>query len=67
MTDPNFLDKDLSLGGNVFRSENGSGSGFGNGEQKYSLKSTGAKISLGYDITDDLSHEIDYLIQIRKA
>jgi len=63
LTDPNFLDKDLSLGGNVFRSENGSGSGFGNGEQKYSLKSTGAKISLGYDITDDLSHEIDYLIK----
>ena len=63
LTDPNFLDKDLSLGGNVFRSENGSGSGFGNGEQKYSLKSTGAKISLGYDITDDLSHDIDYLIK----
>jgi outer membrane protein insertion porin family len=63
LTDPNFLDKDLSLGGNVFRSENGSGSGFGNGEQNYSLKSTGAKISLGYDITDDLSHDIEYLIK----
>ena len=63
LTDPNFLDKDLSLGGNVFRSENGSGSGFGNGEQNYSLKSTGAKVSLGYDITDDLSHDIDYLIK----
>jgi outer membrane protein insertion porin family len=63
LTDPNFLDKDLSLGGNVFRSENGRGSGFANGEQKYSLKTIGAKTSLGYDITDDLSHEVEYSIK----
>lgn len=63
LTDPNFMDKDLSLGGNLYRSENGKGSGFGNGEQNYSLKSTGAKLSLGYDITDDLSHSIDYSIK----
>ncbi len=63
LTDPNFMDKDLSLGGNLYRSENDKGSGFGNGEQNYSLKSTGAKLSLGYDITDDLSHSIDYSIK----
>jgi len=63
LTDPNFMDKDLSLGGSVFRSENGSGSGFTNQELNYSLKSTGAKISLGYDISDDLSHEIEYGIK----
>ncbi len=63
ITDPNFLDKDLSLGGNIYRSENGRGSGFANGEQNYSLKSIGARTSLGYDITDDLSHSIDYSIK----
>jgi outer membrane protein insertion porin family len=63
ITDPNFLDKDLSLGGNIYRSENSSGSGFANGEQNYSLKSLGAKTTLGYDITDDLSHAIEYSIK----
>lgn len=63
LTDPNFMDKDLSLGGNIYRSENGRGSGFANGEQNYSLKSTGARTSLGYDITDDLSHSVDYSIK----
>ncbi len=60
ITDPHFMDKDLSLGVNAFRSENGKGSGFSGGEQKYSLKSTGVRTSLGYDITDDLSHDIEY-------
>jgi len=63
ITDPNFLDKDLSLGVNLFRSENGRGSGFAKGEQNYSLVSTGAKTSLGYDITEDLFHEIEYSIK----
>jgi outer membrane protein insertion porin family len=63
LTDPNFMDKDLSLGGSLFRSENGSGSGFTNQDLTYSLKSTGGKISLGYDISDDLSHEIDYSLK----
>ena len=63
LTDPNFMDRDLSLGGSIFRSENGSGSGFTDKELNYSLKSTGAKFSLGYDISDDLSHEIDYGIK----
>jgi outer membrane protein insertion porin family len=63
ITDPNFLDKDLSLGVNLFKNHDGKGSGFGNGEQKYSKDSLGAKTSVGYDITDDLFHEVDYLIK----
>ena len=63
ITDPYFLDKDLSLGGSVFLSNNGSGSGFGNGEQNYAMLSKGAKVLAGYDITDDLSHDVDYLIK----
>lgn len=63
LTDPNFLDRDLSLGWNLFRSENGRGSGFANGTQNYSLTSTGAKGILGYDITDDLDHSIEYSIK----
>ena len=63
LTDPNFMDKDFSLGGNVFRTENGSGSGFTNQELNYAMKSMGAKVSVGYDISEDLSHEIDYQIK----
>lgn len=63
ITDPAFMDKDLSAGINLFRREDGKGSGFANGEQKYSSQSTGARTSVGYDITEDLSHEIDYLIK----
>jgi len=29
----------------------------------YSMKSTGAKVNLGYEIVDDLTHSIDYLIK----
>ena len=63
MTNPHFLDKDLSLGVNFFRTQDGRGSGFGNGEQNYSKTSTGGKTSIGYDITDDLSHEVEYLLK----
>ncbi len=63
ITDPNFLDKDLSLGVNLFKNHDGKGSGFGNGEQKYTKDSLGAKTSVGYDITEDLFHEVDYLIK----
>lgn len=60
LTDPNFLDRDLVLSGTVFRNQNGRGSGFAQGEQNYSLKSIGAKTYIRYDITEDLSHEIEY-------
>jgi outer membrane protein insertion porin family len=63
VTDPNFLDRDLTLGVNLFKNQDGRGSGFGNGEQNYAKTSIGARTSIGYDITDDLSHEIDYLIK----
>ena len=63
ITDPNFLDRDLSLGVNLFKNQNGRGSGFAQGEQNYAQTSIGARTSLGYDITDDLSHEIEYLIK----
>ncbi|MFK7973521.1 MAG: outer membrane protein assembly factor BamA [Rickettsiaceae bacterium] len=63
LADPNFMDKDLLLGGTVFLREDGSGSGFSNGEHKYSSKSTGVKILLGYDINNDLSHDIEYMIK----
>jgi outer membrane protein insertion porin family len=63
VTNPHFLDKDLSLGVNFFRTQDGRGSGFGNGEQNYSKTSTGGKTLIGYDITDDLSHEVEYLLK----
>ena len=63
VTNPHFLDKDLSLGVNFFRTHDGRGSGFGNGEQNYSKTSTGGRTSIGYDITEDLSHEVEYLLK----
>ena len=63
VTDPAFMEKDLSLGVNLTRSENGKGSGFANGEQNYSMSSTGIRFTLGYNITDDLSHELEYSIK----
>jgi outer membrane protein insertion porin family len=64
VTDPSFMDKDLSLGFNLSRSENGKGSGFTPQEQKhYSSKSTAANVTMGYNITDDLTHDIDYTIK----
>lgn len=63
ITDPNFLDRDLSLTTNFFKNQSGRKSGFNNGEQNYSLRSIGGGASLGYDITDDLSHSIDYQLK----
>lgn len=69
LTDPHFADTDISLGGNVFKSDKGRGSGFDraamtyNKSSNYNQSSVGAKISMGYDIVEDLSHEIDYTIK----
>jgi outer membrane protein insertion porin family len=63
VTDPHFLDKDLSLGVNLFRSQSGRSSGFLQAEQSYSIKSLGASTTLGYDIAEDLNHSIDYTIK----
>lgn len=63
ITEPYFLDRDLSLGTSVFKSYSGSGSGFASTEQNYDLKTLGMKVSLGYQIFDDLRHDIDYTIK----
>lgn len=63
LTDPHFLDKDISLGGNIFKSQSGRSSGFLQAEQNYSQKSVGVSSSLGYNIAEDLSHSIDYTIK----
>jgi len=63
ITEPHFMDKDLSLSGNIFKNHSGKSGGFGQIEQNYILDSKGLKASLGYDIKDDLSHEIEYTIK----
>ncbi|AAU03634.1 outer membrane protein assembly factor BamA [Rickettsia typhi] len=64
ITDPHFLDRDLSLSVNAFRNYTGRGASVLNTtDQSYKLHSIGVKISLGYDMKEDLSHEIDYLIK----
>ncbi|WP_375326720.1 outer membrane protein assembly factor BamA [Candidatus Tisiphia endosymbiont of Nemotelus uliginosus] len=64
ITEPHFLDKDLSLGINVFKNHVGRGTSFlSQGDQNYTLKSVGLKTSLGYEIAEDLSHEIEYTIK----
>ncbi len=63
LTDPNFMDRDLKLGFSVFHSENGRGSGFSGGKQNYKKESTGGSVNFGYDITEDLSHDIGYSVK----
>lgn len=64
LTDPYFLDKNLSLGINVFRNHVGHGASFlSQGDQTYTLNTLGAKTTLGYEIKKDLSHEIEYTIK----
>ncbi len=63
ITEPHFMDRDLSLGINMFRRYDGRGSGFAQADQSYSLNSVGATTSLGYEIVEDLSHDIEYTIK----
>ncbi|ABV78734.1 Outer membrane protein omp1 [Rickettsia bellii OSU 85-389] len=64
ITDPHFLDRDLSLGVSGFINKSGRGqSVLSNTDQNYRQHSVGGKTSLGYEIKEDLSHEIDYLIK----
>lgn len=63
VTEPHFMDKDLSLSGNVFKNHSGKSGGFGQIEQNYILDSIGLKTSLGYEIKEDLTHDIDYTIK----
>ncbi|XVN43437.1 MAG: outer membrane protein assembly factor BamA [Candidatus Rickettsia vulgarisii] len=64
VTDPYFLDRDLSLGVNIFRNHVGHGVSFlSQGDQNYTLNTIGARTSLGYEIAKDLTHEIEYTIK----
>ncbi len=65
VTEPRFMDKDLSLGLGFFSTSSGTKatSNFGGEAQPYSLKSIGSRISAGYDITETISHDISYLIK----
>ena len=64
ITEPHFLDRDLSLGVNGFINKTGRGQNIlSNTDQNYRLNSVGGKTSLGYEIKEDLSHEIDYSIK----
>ncbi|MCP5369117.1 MAG: outer membrane protein assembly factor BamA [Rickettsiaceae bacterium] len=65
--DPYFLGHNFVLSTNLYHSDNGKGSSFESFEkQKYSLKATGASIALGYNIFEDLSHQIEYGIKSDK-
>lgn len=65
VTDPHFMDRDLSLGADFFTFSSGSkgSSGFDGEAQPYSQRTVGVKTILGYDISEDLSHEIAYVIK----
>lgn len=64
ITEPHFLDRDLSLSVNGFIDKKGRGQNMlSNTDQNYRQHSVGAKTSLGYEIKEDLSHEIDYVIK----
>lgn len=63
VTNPKFLDKDLSLGSNFFSSHNGKEGGFENADQPYTLNTVGGKVFMEYEIIDDLSHEIAYTLK----
>ncbi|MBP7190551.1 MAG: outer membrane protein assembly factor BamA, partial [Rickettsiaceae bacterium] len=65
MTDPHFMDRDLSLSGTFFTHSSGakSGSGFDGEAQPYSQTTVGVRTALGYEIADDLYHEIAYTIK----
>ncbi|RYE06583.1 MAG: outer membrane protein assembly factor BamA [Rickettsiaceae bacterium] len=63
ITEPRFLDKDLSLGFNVFSTYSGRSGGWGEEEQNYVQKSLGLTNSLGYEIYEDLDHRVEYTIK----
>ncbi len=62
ITEPYFMDRNLALGVALHNSSSSSKSGFENGEQNYSKKSTGVDTSLSYDISEDLLHTVEYSI-----
>lgn len=65
ITDPNFMDKDLSLGVGFFQSTTGhkSTSNWSGEAQPYKLETIGSRVSAGYDVTDTISHDISYMLK----
>ncbi len=63
ITEPHFLDRDLSLSGNAFKSHTGKSSGWGQEEQNYTQDSVGFRTGLGYDVAEDLSHSIEHTLK----
>lgn len=62
--EPYFLDKELSMNLSFFRNQNGKKSGFtSGGEQKYNMLSTGGTLSSGYNLTENLYHEVEYALK----
>ena len=67
MVDPHFLDRDVSLGGTLFNVKSGNSKFDGiEGTQGYSLNTYGAKANVGYEIVDDLTHDVEYMIKSDK-
>jgi outer membrane protein insertion porin family len=65
ITNPYFMDKDISLGTSLFYTHVGSGhaSQFFGESNSYTLNTKGARMSLGYDLADDLQHNVFYTIK----
>jgi len=65
ITNPYFMGRDLSLGTSLFYTHTGSGhasSLMGEGSP-YTLNTGGGRVSLGYDLFEDLHHSIGYTIK----
>lgn len=67
ITDPNYKGRDLSVGMSMFSSQSGeTGSGFGESGQPYALNTYGSRFNLGYELAEDLTHDLDYTIKVDK-
>lgn len=65
LTEPHFLDKNLSLGGSLFYNHSGSGhiNQFWGEQNPYTLDTIGGRINTGYELANDLSHNIFYTLK----
>lgn len=64
MTDPKFRNSDFAVGFNIFRREDSKNSGFSRFDQKdYKSESTGLNLHVGYEVVEDLTHQIEYQIK----
>lgn len=65
LTDPHFMDRDLSVGATIFNSKSGSSGtgGFGESGQPYSQDTLGTRFTVGYELGEDLTHDLGYTIK----